>query len=57
MDEYLKIKEAATLLEVTTQTLRNWDQNGKLKAKRHKMNKYRLYKKVDLEKLRKSIVK
>lgn len=30
-------------------TLRNWDANGKLKAHRHPMNNYRVYKIEDLE--------
>lgn len=49
MDQaYLKIKEAAKLLDVTTTTLRNWDKKGKLKTYRHPMNNYRLYKKSEL---------
>ena len=31
MPEYLTICEAAELLKVTKQTLRNWDKQGKLK--------------------------
>ena len=34
---------------VTPLTLRNWDNNGKLKAHRHPMNNYRVYKIEDLE--------
>ena len=32
-------------------TLRNWDKSGKLKALRHPMNNYRVYKIADLEKV------
>lgn len=42
--KYLTIKEAAELLGVTALTLRNWDKSGKLKAYRHPINNYRLYK-------------
>ena len=57
MSELLRIKEAAELLKVTPQTLRNWDNQGKLKTHRHPMNNYRLYKKSDLLKLIKKIEK
>ncbi len=50
-NQYLTIKEAAELLEVTPLTLRNWDKNGKLKALRHPINNYRVYKKEDIESL------
>jgi MerR family transcriptional regulator, copper efflux regulator len=49
--EYLKIKEAAEFLNVTAQTLRNWEKQDKFKAYRHPMNNYRLYKKTELEKV------
>jgi len=55
IDEYLKIKDAATLLGISPNTLRNWEKLGKLKAHRNPYNKYRLYKKVDLEGLLKRI--
>lgn len=41
--ELLTIKAAAELLGVCEQTLRRWDRGGKLPAKRHPMNGYRLY--------------
>lgn len=37
------------MLGVTTLTLRNWDKSGKLKAMRHPMNNYRVYKVEDIE--------
>ena len=46
---YLTIKEASKILGVSPLTLRNWDKNGKLKALRHPMNNYRVYKKEDIE--------
>ena len=57
MSDYMTIKEAAEFLKVTGQTLRNWDNLGKLKPYRHPMNNYRLYKKADLVKILKSIKK
>jgi MerR family copper efflux transcriptional regulator len=46
---YITIKQASKILGVTPLTLRNWDKNGKLKAFRHPMNNYRVYKIEDLE--------
>jgi MerR family copper efflux transcriptional regulator len=51
LDEYLTVGEAAEFLGVSPATLRNWDRAGKLVPYRHPLNKYRLYKKSDLEKL------
>lgn len=48
---YITIKQASKILGVTPLTLRNWDANGKLKAHRHPMNNYRVYKIEDLEKV------
>ena len=48
---YITIKQASEILEVSPLTLRNWDKNGKLKAHRHPMNNYRVYKIEDLEKV------
>ena len=46
---YITIKQASKILGVSPLTLRNWDKNGKLKARRHPMNNYRVYKIEDLE--------
>jgi excisionase family DNA binding protein len=48
---YLTVSEAAAYLGVSASTLRNWDRAGKLKPRRHPMNKYRLYHKDDLVKI------
>ena len=53
--EYLKIKEAAALLGVSSMTLRNWDKQEKLKPHRNPINGYRLYKKDELLRVLKSI--
>jgi len=54
---YLKIKEASEYLGVAQSTLRRWDEKGKLKAYRHPISKYRLYRKLELKRLLKSIKK
>lgn len=46
---YLTIKEVAKILEVTPLTLRNWDKKRKLRAYRHPINNYRIYKPEDIE--------
>ena len=46
---YITIKEASSILGVSSLTLRNWDKNGRFKALRHPMNNYRVYKMEDLE--------
>ena len=51
LGEYLTIKEAARLLQVTPETLRNWDRAEKLTPRRHPINGYRLYRREDLEAL------
>lgn len=50
--DYLTIQQAARFLGVSTQTLRRWDSEGKLKSVRHPGNDYRYYKRSDLEPLR-----
>lgn len=41
--DFIRIGEAAKLLGVTEQTLRNWDARGRLVAVRHPINGYRMY--------------
>jgi DNA (cytosine-5)-methyltransferase 1 len=57
LQKYLRIKQAAEFLGVSESTLRNWDRGGKIVAYRHPINRYRLYKKADLESLLKQIEK
>ena len=47
--DYMRVGEAAAFLGVSASTLRNWDRAGKVKAIRHPINGYRLYKRTDLE--------
>jgi excisionase family DNA binding protein len=49
--EYLTIGKAAKFLGVSANTLRNWDRAGKVKAVRHPVNRYRLYRSEDLRAL------
>ena len=45
---YLTTNEAAKLIGVSPETLRRWDNAGRLKAARHPINRYRLYKESEL---------
>ena len=47
----LTIKDAAAVLGVTPETLRNWDRADKLKPIRHPVNGYRLYPVAELKRL------
>ncbi len=49
LGDYLLINEAAAYLGVSPATLRNWERRGKLTTFRHPINRYRLYRKSDLE--------
>ncbi|QDS97679.1 Helix-turn-helix domain protein [Adhaeretor mobilis] len=51
LDEYLQITEAAEMLGVCRNTLRNWGHSGRIEEHRHPINNYRLYKRADLEQL------
>ncbi len=53
--DLLTIKAAAKALVVSEQTLRRWDKAGKLRAKRHRMNGYRLYPRGQVLELRRQI--
>lgn len=51
LQDYLTIKEAASFLGVSPNTLRNWERAGKIRTYRHPVNSYRLYKQAELEQL------
>ena len=51
----MSIKDAARFIGVTQNTLRNWEREKKISVLRNPLNKYRLFKKEDLELLLKSI--
>jgi DNA-binding transcriptional MerR regulator len=42
-------------LGVSPSTLRNWDRTGKVKAARHPVNGYRLYRRDELKRLMKKV--
>ena len=42
-NQLISLTEAASLLDVSTATLRNWDKKGHLKAIRNPVNRYRMY--------------
>ena len=50
-DEYVRIKQAATMLGLSPNTVRKWGALGKIPEFRHPVNSYRLYRRSDLEKL------
>lgn len=54
-ENFLNIQDAARFLGVSKVTLRNWDRGGKLIARRHPINNYRVYKREDLEEIVKQI--
>lgn len=49
LNEYVKIAEAAEILGVSQNTLRNWTAAGKILACRNPANGYRLFRRRDLE--------
>lgn len=51
LDEYMTIKDAATFLGVSLNTLRNWGRDGKIPMHRNPVNGYRLFKQADLQTL------
>jgi excisionase family DNA binding protein len=53
--DLITIREAAELLGVSLPTLRRWDEAGKFKARRHPINGYRLYRRAEVMRLRRSI--
>lgn len=46
--DLISLQEAASLLGVSTSTLRNWDNNGRLPAVRNPKNNYRRYRLMDV---------
>ena len=51
LKDYLRISEAAEFLGVSPNTLRNWENAGKIAAHRHPVNGYRLFLESDLANL------
>ena len=55
MTTFVTLQEAADYLGVSKNTLRNWDQSGKLQAQRNPLNGYRQYDMDSLIKLKQNI--
>lgn len=51
LKDFLRISEAAEYLGVSPNTLRNWENAGKIAAHRHPVNGYRLFKQKELDAL------
>ena len=51
LEDCVRVGEAAAILGVCTKTLRNWDRDGKVRARRHPVNGYRIYPREELEAL------
>ena len=51
LKDFLRISEAAEYLGVSPNTLRNWENAGKIVAHRHPVNSYRLFKQDELDAL------
>jgi MerR family copper efflux transcriptional regulator len=49
--EFLRVKAAAELLGVSPNTVRAWGSGGKIPEYRHPINRFRLYKRSELEKV------
>lgn len=49
--EYLRVRDAAKILGIHPDTLRRWEKTDQLRTYRHPVNRYRLYRRVDLEQL------
>ena len=52
---FIRVKEAAAMLGVSTNTLRAWGAAGKIPQYRHPVNNYRLYKREEIEQLLKKL--
>lgn len=53
--EYLTVKAACEFLGISPNTLRSWGAAGKVTEYRHPMNNYRLFRRVDLEKVKRRL--
>ena len=51
LKDFLRISEAAEYLGVSANTLRNWENAGKIAAHRHPVNGYRLFRTDELDEL------
>ncbi len=56
-ETFVKVHEAARILGVAPNTVRKWGARGQIPEYRHPVNRYRLYKRKDLEALLRRIEK
>lgn len=54
-NDYLLVNEAAELLGVSRNTIRNWGRDGKIAEYRHPVNNYGLFSRSELEQIRKKL--
>ena len=54
-NKLINVKKASELLDINPATLRRWDKLGKLLAKRHPINNYRVYNVKDIQALKEKI--
>ncbi len=52
---YVCVKEAAAVLGVSPNTVRAWGAAGKIPEYRHPVNRYRMYKRADLEQVNRQV--
>jgi excisionase family DNA binding protein len=55
LDQFVTIKQAAKMLGVAPNTLRNWHRDAKIPVYRNPVSGYRLFKRTDLEQLLRQI--
>ena len=55
--DFVRVKEAAEMLGVCSNTVRAWGADGKIEEYRHPVNNYRLYKRKDIERRLKKLQK
>lgn len=53
--DFVRVKDAAELLGVCSNTVRSWGSKGKIEEYRHPVNNYRLYKRKDIDRLLKKL--
>ncbi len=54
ISDFLRVADAADYLGVSPNTLRNWENAGKIHALRNPMNDHRLFRRSDLDSLLKN---
>lgn len=55
-NDFLLVTEAAELLGVSPNTIRNWGRDGKIVEYRHPVNNYRMFKRTELERIRRKLL-